>query len=72
VDILNPSDEVTVTLTTIDPPDTKMAIHARAEHVIVKDISNVRNASQIVDVMLESSTGTTWTLFKMLRLFVKD
>ncbi len=72
VDLLNPGDEVTVTLTILDAADVKLTVDARAEHVRVKDISNARTVSQMLDVMAEGSTGLTWTSIKLLRLLSKN
>lgn len=71
VNLLNPGDEVGVELTILDAPDTNLKIDARAENLRVKDISGAYSTVDVLDVMLESSSGITWTLAKVLKMSLK-
>ncbi len=71
VSLLNPGDEVQVELTLLDAPDDKLTVDARAEHLHIKEISGAFSSGAVLDVLLESSTGLTWTMAKLLQVSLK-
>lgn len=72
VSLLNPGDEVSVELTILDAPDANLMIDARAEKLRVKNISGAYSTADVLDVMMEgSSGGIAWTAAKILQIAIK-
>jgi hypothetical protein len=66
--LLNPGDEIKVQLVVLDSKDSTIQVDARAEKLFVKDISNVKSVTQVLDLMVEGSSGFTWAFLKGIRL----
>lgn len=72
VNLLNPEDEVKIELTLLDAVDERLVVDARAENLKIKNISSNFSSSEMLDVMIEGTSGVSWTLAKMLKLTLKD
>jgi len=71
VTLLNPGEEIKVDYTILDAPDEKIVVDARSELLRVKNITSAHSAADILDVMLEGSSGITWALIKLIKITLK-
>jgi len=71
VSLLNPGEEVLIELVILDSLNKIITVDARAELLSVKNISGAYSMVDILDVIIESSTGITLSLAKVLQIVLK-
>lgn len=69
-DLLNPGEIFIVGLTVVDSPDGELAVTARGENLVCKQISETVNTEELLDV-LASTSGVTRVALELSRALLK-
>lgn len=69
-DLLNPGEIFILGLTVVDSPDGELAVTARGENLVCKQISETVNTEELLDV-LASTSGVTRFALELSRVLLK-
>lgn len=72
VNLLNAGEEIQVELTILNPADAALVVEARGENLRTKNISEARVAGEMLDAALESTSGLTWTIARLVKVFLRQ
>jgi hypothetical protein len=70
--LLNPGESIDIQVVVLNSPNPSMSIGARANHLRVRDLSNVTSVSTLLGVIADSSSGLTWSLTKVLQVILRN